>query len=156
MIIHTHYDEATDTSGWAVVRTLPGMVECRTGSLPHTTAERAFLSTLLRELFALPVDTSISLATLTPFPVLLLHACRPWVWRTQDWHEEGQPVANADLWALLLPQIDQHCITWHLLTRNQHSQLEARLARRLATIAAQEGVARAVGTPYTVGTQVAQ
>lgn len=116
------------------------------GSLSHMTAERAFLSTLLRELFALPEDASLSLATLTPFPVLLLHAYRPWVWRTQDWREDRQPVANADLWELLLPQIDQRYVTWHMLIPKQHSRLEARLARELARVGAQGGMEQATPT----------
>lgn len=152
MIMHIHYDADTTTSGWAVVRTLPSMLECHTGSLPHTTAERVFLSTLLRELFAIPVDAFISVTMLTSFPTLLLHTCRPWVWRTQDWHEDGQPVANADLWALPLPQIDQHCVTCHLLTLNQRNHLDALLANLLACIAAQGGVMRAVGAGSPVGT----
>lgn len=98
--------------GWGVVCEQGDESEQASGAVPQTTNNRMELTAAIESLLMLPPGTPVQIFTTSDY---LFQGVTQWIhgWRKRNWQkQDGQPVANADLWQALDQLLPNYTARW--------------------------------------------
>jgi ribonuclease HI len=118
--------------GWGAVLRYNGHIKMVSGSEYNTTNNRMELMAAIEGLRVLTSKCKVSLTTDSQY---VKNGITQWVhnWQRNGWKTAAkEPVKNADLWKLLVAEVEKHDVSWHWVKgHNGHPENEE--ADRLAT-----------------------
>lgn len=98
--------------GWGVVLERGQHTEQASGAAPQTTNNRMELMAAIEGLLLLPPGAALQIFTTSDY---LFQGITKWIhgWRRRQWQkQDGQPVANADLWRALDQLLGNYSVSW--------------------------------------------
>jgi ribonuclease HI len=123
--------------GWAAILTAPdGAEQVLTGGERGTTNNRMELTAAIEGLAATPEGAAVELVTDSAYVANAIK--ERWFdgWRRRSWrNSQRQPVANRDLWELLIEELERHAVT-PTLVKGHAGHAENERADKLAQEAA--------------------
>ncbi|MDR0890483.1 MAG: ribonuclease HI [Oscillospiraceae bacterium] len=100
--------------GWAAILEWNGREKELSGGEAETTNNRMELRGVIAGLSALKEPCEVALFTDSKY--LIDSVTKRWVygWQARGWVKpDKKPALNADLWAVLLPLLEKHSVSWH-------------------------------------------